>query len=147
MRGLNRPGRYSARQIGGLRTRLAEAVPLISGRPRQRATGREVNRDQQVSLGAVPREGAAAWGSDPNSALEKFEVDVTVAIVDEPLGREEDLRVPGAGPGVADRVDVAQIVLGRDGAGGRPDRGECIAVLRPPCDGGPVARAAGSRLA
>src|SRR6266852_2789413 len=107
----SRAGRIAHGPIGRLRTRLRETVPLIDGRPRQRAAGREVDRDKQVALGSAAREGAAASGGDPDHALEEFKVHVAVTVVDQPLGREENLRVPGVGPGVADRVDVLRSSL------------------------------------
>src|SRR6266853_6436941 len=128
-------GRVAYGPVGRLNGGVGEAVPLIDRRSRQRAPGREVDGDQQVSLGSVAREGAAACGGDPNHALEKFEVHVAVAVVDEPLGREENLRVPSVGPGVADGVDVAQVVLGGVCTGGRTDGSDTLSVLRAPAPG------------
>ena len=115
--------------VGRLRTGIRGAVPLPDREASQRSAIREVDRDEQIALRAMPGETAATRCGPSHSALQELEVHVAVAVVHQPFGAEVDLGVP-IRLRVAYRVDVAELGLGWNGTGTHCVRADGVAVLR-----------------
>ena len=141
------PARVAHRAIGGLRSGVGGAVPLVERGATERAARGEVDREQEVAFGAVAAERPFTRGRNRHRALHELEVDVAVTVVDDPLGAEEHLvRRPGD---VRGRVDVGQVILVRNAGGAERVGREQVAIGLGPraCVRGRVAGPARGRVA
>ena len=108
----------------------AVAAPLVDRFAAKGPTGRKVDRGEDVPAGPVAvqlRQAGPTRSVIGDLRLQEFEVEVTVAVVDDPLGAEEDL-VRSAGR-VLDGVGVLDLVLVRNGSRVVRERVD-IAVVR-----------------
>ncbi len=127
------------RSLRRLRARVGVAVPLVEAVASKTATICEINGQKDVALSPVTRKGAGAGAAHGHSRLQEFEIHVAVTVVDEPLGCEEKLVVAvRANP--ADRINVAEVVLGGNAPRRRGEGIDVGAVLEAAAKDGGVAR-------
>src|ERR1051326_8344440 len=103
------------------------AVPLVHARRGHLATVAEVGGDKKVALGAIACERAATRRGPRHRALQKFEVDVTVAVIDHPLRSEVELWKPVC-PRAAHRVHIGELVFDRYRTSGDGVRVQSVVV-------------------
>src|SRR5205823_6193593 len=131
------------RPIRRLRSRLGIAMPLVKRVRRCAAAAGKVDRNQQVTFGAMAAEIARAAWSDADDRLQELEVDVAVAVIAQALGAKEELGTSRRG--MAHGVDVAQVVFVRDVSWAERYAVDVVAILDRRREGGGIARCPAGR--
>src|SRR5438876_10167418 len=140
---VRRAARIADRPVPRLRTGFGVAVPLVELVRRRASAARKVDRNQEVTFRAMAAEVARAAGSEADDRLQELEVDVTVAVVAQPLSAEEEFGT-GRG-GMAYGIDIAQVVFIRNVSGTERHPVDVVAILDRCGEGGGIVRRTAGR--